>query len=178
MYIYMNLPSSTELLMETPTGVPEYSSEEVLLTTYSVEKKILLVAANNLQSHISCMYLALADSVLVRCLLQKLWGGSHHVRDRTLYHHWFQALQNLCTSMRNLRLGRIWDKAVMFCEIFVLNYLWVSCTKLLAAVCILEVFHTYQVVSNLIPMCAFITTFSFFFSLIQILISQAYGYTN
>ena len=68
----MNLPSSTELLMETPTGVPEYSSEEVLLTTYSVEKKILLVAANNLQSHISCMYLALADSVLVRCLLQKL----------------------------------------------------------------------------------------------------------
>ena len=35
----MNLPSSTELLMETPTGVPEYSSEEVLLTTYSVEKK-------------------------------------------------------------------------------------------------------------------------------------------
>ena len=37
--------------------------------------------------------------------------------------------------------------------------------KLLAAVCILEVLHTYQVASNLIPMCALITTFSFFFFL-------------
>ena len=39
-YIYLTCsPSSTELLMETPTADPEYSIAEVLVTTYSVEKK-------------------------------------------------------------------------------------------------------------------------------------------